>query len=220
MGRIQFIDDGKTEFVGGRNMWVSEITEEDLTNEITDRLLFEGLEDTGENVDCIIVLGSIKATRYRVPMAVNAYNSGRANKIMLCGGALRDFPDGECIESEHMYKRTLELGIPEEDIILENTSKSTVENLLCALVELQRTFWLNRVSKVLLVTATYHMRRSLAIARYLFPAHIDIVPCPADDDNTNRDNWMNTPKGIERARGEALNIVRCVKNGVIPDFEI
>lgn len=201
-------------------MWVSEITEENLTDEIVDRLLFEGLEDTGENVDCIIVLGSIKAARYRVPIAVNAYNSGRADKIMLCGGALRDFPDGECIEAEHMYKRTLELGIPEEDIILENTSKSTVENILCALVELQRTFWLNRVSKVLLVTTTYHMRRSLAIARYLFPAHINIVPCPADDDNTKRDNWMNTPKGIERAGGEVLNIVNCVKNGVIPDFEI
>ena len=128
--------------------------------------------------------------------------------------------DGECIEAEHMYKRTLELGIPEEDIILENTSKSTVENILCALVELQRTFWLNRVSKVLLVTTTYHMRRSLAIARYLFPEHIDIVPCPADDVNTKRDNWMNTPKGIERARGEANNIVSCIKNGVIPDFEI
>lgn len=34
-------------------MWVSKITEEDLTDEIIDRLLFEGLEDTGENVDCI-----------------------------------------------------------------------------------------------------------------------------------------------------------------------
>lgn len=201
-------------------MWVSKITEEDLTDEIIDRLLFEGLEDTGENVDCIIVLGSIKATKYRVPIAVNAYNAGRAKKIMLCGGALRDFSEGKFIESEHMNKRTLELGVPQEDIIVENTSKSTVENILYALVELQRAFWLNKVSKVLLVTANYHMRRSLAIARYLFPAHIDIIPCPADDNNTNRDNWMNTDKGVERARGEALNIIRCVNNGVIPDFEI
>ena len=64
------------------------------------------------------------------------------------------------------------------------------------------------------------MRRSLAIARYLFPLHIEIVPCPAGDNNTKRNNWMNTQAGIERAKGEALNIVRCVKNGVIPDFEI
>lgn len=132
-------------------MWVSKITEHDLTNEIIDRILFEGIEDTGENVDCIIVLGSIKATKYRIPVAVNAYNAGRAKKIMLCGGALRKFPDGEYREAEHMYKRVTECGIPKENIIVENTSQSTVENILCAMVELQRTFWLNNVKKVLLV---------------------------------------------------------------------
>lgn len=201
-------------------MWVSKITEEDLTEEVIDRLLYEGIQDTGEKIDCIIVLGSIKAAKYRVPVAVDAYHAGRTNKIMMCGGAVREFPNGEYMEAEHMYKRALELGVPREDIILETTSQNTVENILCALVELQRTFWLNKIRKVLLVTTTYHMRRSLAIARYLFPKHIEIIPCPAPDENTNRNNWMNTPKGIERAKGESLNIVRCVKNGVIPDFEI
>lgn len=201
-------------------MWVSKFKEEDLTDEIIDRILFECIQDTGEDVDCIIVLGSIKAAKYRVPMAANAYNAGRANKVMLCGGALRDFLEGKMMEVEHMRKKALQLGIKETDIILESTSQNTVENILCALVELQRVFWLNKVKKVLLVTTTYHMRRSLALARYLFPAHIDIIPCPADDENTRRDNWMNTPLGIERAKGEVLNIIRCVENGVIPDFEI
>lgn len=31
---------------------------------------------------------------------------------------------------------------------------------------------------------------------------------------------MNTTKGIDRAKAEALKIVRYVNNGVIPDFEI
>lgn len=201
-------------------MFVSRIKEEDLTLEMVDRLLFQGLEDTGENADCIIVLGSIKAVKYRVPVAVNAYNAGRASKIMLCGGALRNFSGGKCSEAEHMCKAVLEFGVAEENVILENSSQNTVENILFALVELQRTFWLNKVRRVLLVTTAYHMRRSLAIARYLFPEHVAIVPCPANDSNTRRDNWMNTPEGIERAKGEAMNIVRCVINGVIPDFEI
>lgn len=201
-------------------MLVSKLKEEDLTFEVVDRLLFQGLEDTGENADCIIVLGSIKAAKYRVPVAVDAYNAGRASKLMLCGGALRDFPVGKCSEAEHMRKAVLELGVAEENIILENSSQNTVENILFALIELQRTFWLNKVRRVLLVTTAYHMRRSLAIARYLFPEHIAIVPCPANDCNTRRENWMNTPVGIERAKGEAMNIVRCVINGVIPDFEI
>lgn len=201
-------------------MFVSSITENDLTEEMVDRLLFRGIEDGGENADCIIVLGSLKAARYRLPVAVDAYKNGRARKIMLCGGKVRDFPEGKYTEAEYMYKTALEMGVPEEDIILENTSQSTIENLLCALVELQRAFWLNKVSKVLLVTASYHARRALAIARYLFPKHIEIFPCPADDNNTRRDNWMNTPVGIKRARGEAMKLVSSVANGIIPDFEI
>ncbi len=58
------------------------------------------------------------------------------------------------------------------------------------------------------------------IARYLFPDYITIIPCVANDNNTRRDNWMNTLVGIERAKGEAMNIVRYVIDGVIPDFEI
>lgn len=32
-------------------MWISQITEENLTNDVIDRLLFEGLYDRGEKVD-------------------------------------------------------------------------------------------------------------------------------------------------------------------------
>jgi len=201
-------------------MLVSKIKEEDLTIQVVDRLLFQGIEDTGETADCILVLGSVKAAKYRVPVAVEAYKTGRANVLMLCGGKLREFPAGNCSEADHMRQAALELGVSEENIILENSSQNTVENILFALIELQRTFWLNNVRRVLLVTTTYHMRRSLAIARYLFPEHIAIVPCPADDTNTKRDNWMRTPAGIERAKGEAMKLVRYVITGVIPDFEI
>ena len=201
-------------------MLVSRIKEEDLTIEVIDKLLFQGLEDTGENADCIIVLGSIKAAKYRVPVAVDAYNAGRTSKLMLCGGKLRDFPDGKYSEAEHMRQAALALGVAEEDIVLENSSQNTVENILFALIELQRSFYLNHVHSVLLVTTAYHMRRSLAIARYLLPKHITVIPCPANDNNTRRDNWMNTQVGTDRAKKEAMKIVESVLNGIIPDFEI
>lgn len=201
-------------------MFVSNIKEEDLSIELVDRLLFQGLEDTGENADCIIVLGSMKAAKYRVPVAVQAYQAGRAGRILLCGGKLRDFPDGKYKEAEHMRQAALAFGVPEEDILLENKSQNTVENILFSLIELQRSFWLNRVHRVLLVTTAYHMRRSLAIARYLLPKHITVLPCPANDTSTRRDNWMNTSVGVDRAKSEAMKIVSSVNNGMIPDFEI
>lgn len=201
-------------------MLVSKITEQALTTEMIDKLLFQGLEDTGEKADCIIVLGSMKAAKYRVPVAVEIYNAGRASKIILCGGKLRKFPDGTYSEAEHMRRAALDLGVSEEDIIVENTSQNTVENIRFALKELEKIFGSNNLRSVLLVTTAYHMRRSLAIARSLFPKHITVIHCPANDTNTRRDNWMNTSVGIERAKGEAMKIVRYIADGIIPDFEI
>lgn len=201
-------------------MWVSEITKEDLTNDVIDRLLFEGLDDNGASVDCIIVLGSIKAAEYRVPAAAEAFFSGRSEKILLCGGKVRSFSGESMTEADNMYQKALALGVPEANIMIEKSSQNTIENILCSLLELQRSMWLNRVKSVLLVTTTYHMRRSLHIAKYLFPAHISVYPCPADDTTTKRDNWMNTPKGVDRVTKEVLKIVSCVNSGVIPDFEI
>ena len=201
-------------------MWVSQITENELTDHVIDRLLFDGLNDDGKSADCIIVLGSIKAVKYRVPVAIKAFFEGRAEKVMLCGGKTRSFSDGNMTEAERMYERALELGVPKTSIILENNSQNTTENMLCSLLELQRSMGLNKVKSVLLVTATFHMRRSLQIAKYLFPPHISVYPCPADDTTTKRDNWMNSKEGIDRAKTEALKIVRYVTDGIIPDFEI
>ena len=199
-------------------MLVSSIKEENLTFDVIDRLLFCGIEDTGENADCIIVLGSSKASKYRIPVAAKAYHEGRSSKIMLCGGVVRDFQGEKCSESEHMRRSALVLGVPEENIILENSSQNTIENILFAMAELQRAFWLNKVRRVLLITTAYHTRRSLAVARAFFPKYITVIPCPANDNNTRRDNWMNTPDGIQRAKVEAMKIVRYVQNGVISDY--
>lgn len=199
---------------------ISEIDKNNISNEIVDRVLFEGIEDTKEAVDCIIVLGSNKASKYRVPAAIEAYKEGRADKIILSGGSIREFPEGSMSEAEHMRKTAVSMGVNPEDIILETKSTNTVENMLCSLMELQSTFWLNNIKRVLLVTTTYHMRRSLAIAKYLFPEHIEIIPCTADDNNTRRDNWMNSDEGRNRAIAEVVNIITCVENGVFPDFEI
>ena len=196
-------------------MLVSQLTEEQLTDEQIQRLLFDGIVDGGQQADCILVLGSRKAVEYRVPVAVTAYRAGRAPRLLMSGGAMEPIP-----EAEWMRQKAVELGVPDENILVESQSRNTVENMLYSLVTLQRAFWLNRVHSILLVTTVCHMRRSLHIARYLFPAHIKVYPCPALDRNTRPDNWMLTEKGRQRATAEAQNIIRCVKNGVFPDFAI
>lgn len=48
----------------------------------------------------------------------------------------------------------------------------------------------------------------------------EVYPCPVDDTNTKKDNWMKSEEGRKRAVAEVENIIRCVRNGAFPDFEI
>lgn len=54
-------------------MKASQLTKENITPEIVDKLLFEGLDYKGETADVIIVLGSRKACDYRVPLAAKLF---------------------------------------------------------------------------------------------------------------------------------------------------
>ena len=201
-------------------MKVSSLKKSDLSREIVDKLLYEGLEDAGDSGDCIMVFGSNKAPKYRVPRAVSLYHDKRASKILLCGGTLRETEIGFLSEAEMMRTKALEMGIPDEDIILEEISKSTKENILCALLILERTFKLSKINKILFVTTNYHMRRCLLMAQTYMPGWIKLCPCPADDLTTKRDNWYNNEKGYQRAKDEAWKIICYINENSIPDFEI
>lgn len=54
-------------------MKASQLTKENITPEIVDKLLFQGLDYKGETADVIIVLGSRKACDYRVPLAAKLF---------------------------------------------------------------------------------------------------------------------------------------------------
>ena len=97
-------------------MWVSEIAEENLTDVLIDSLLFDGLSDNGEKADCIIVLGSIKAAKYRVPAAAKVYFEKRAGKVMLCGGAMRNFPGETMAEALNIVRCVNNGVIPDFEI--------------------------------------------------------------------------------------------------------
>ncbi len=198
-------------------MKVSTLKPEDLTNDIVDKILFRGLEDRGDAGDCIMVLGSTKAPRYRVPKAVSIYRDKRSSKILLCGGRT---VDGTLSEAEMMRRKAIELGMPNEDILMEELSLSTKENMLCALLPLDRAFKLSRIQRILLVTTTYHMRRCLLMAQAYMPRWIEISPCPADDTNTCRDTWYRSETGCQRAKDEAWKIICYINEKSIDDLEI
>lgn len=197
-------------------MKVSEINYDDLTQDVVDKILFEGIEDNQLCGDCIMVLGSASAYKYRLPKAVELYKQKRARKILVSGGTT----DGAEPEAHRMVKYLTEAGVPPEDIFAEDISTSTAENFICSLYVLHQKIKITTVKELLLVTTRFHMRRSLMTAESFMPKWIKVYPCPADDTNTLRHNWFLHEKNNKMAKDEAYKISCYIREGCIDDFEI
>lgn len=199
-------------------MRISELDENRLSDTDKSNLLFN-LRDDGQRGDCIVVLGSQKAVKYRVPKAVELYQAGRASNILVSGGS--HWPGHADPEALEMKQALIDAGVPEDAILADTESRSTKENALCSLVVLDRHLPLHTVKRLLLVTTSFHMRRAYLTFRTYIPAWIALTLCPAEIDKTTRaDTWRLNPNGIQRVEDECRHLIRHVKSGYLMDDEI
>lgn len=90
----------------------------------------------------------------RVDTAIRLYQAHRAPKVVLSGGAL----EGDVSEARGMAFVMKQEGVPEEALLLENSSRTTYENAMLTEEELKE----HNFGKVLLVTSALHMPRAMA----------------------------------------------------------
>ncbi|RDW19820.1 YdcF family protein [Oceanobacillus chungangensis] len=199
-------------------MKISQLQHEKLTDEQMTALLYKNIKDDLEKGDCIFVLGSSKAVEYRLPKAVQLYKEGRAKKLLFSGGVV--WEKGGLTEAELLREKAMELGIPKEDILIEKESKHTKENALASLLVLDRAFGLHNINRLLVVTTTYHMRRTHLTLRTYMPAWIKYSLCAVNDRTTREENWFQTPYGRERVEKETSKIIHYVKLGSLVDEEM
>lgn len=135
-----------------------------------------GSRDRAAPADAALVLGFALAPDgsprpqlvARVEHAVSLYRRGLVPRLILSGGVAR----GGKTEAIVMRDLALAAGVPADAIVLEQDSRSTIENFACA-GPLTRSLG---VSRVLLVTEPWHMTRALLLAR----RHgLDLRPSPA-----------------------------------------
>lgn len=186
------------------------------TDENIDRLLFEGLDLKECSADLIMVLGSRKACEYRVPEAVRLYKQGYAGRLLLCGGKVQATGRGVMPEWQAMKAAAVEYGVREQDILTEERSMSTEENLRYGGEIMGR---LDGCRKVILVTTAYHVRRALLMAQKLLPQYT-FLPCPVNKGSAFRDNWKKTVKGRETVLDEWRKFGYYIRAGLIDDVDI
>lgn len=94
----------------------------------------------------------------RVTHAYRLYKMGKIDKILISGGSGRllgqDVMDADLIV---MYYDLV--GVPREDILLENQSRNTYENAAFSADLIKAD---NPEAKVVLITSAFHMKRALA----------------------------------------------------------
>ncbi len=105
-----------------------------------------------------------RATLYRLKKAFEIWKKF-GGRIYVSGGEQNE----KVSEASVMKKTLIEWGVPKNDIITEDRSKSTKENALFLADKLPRRFNL--------VTSAVHMRRSLMVFRKLGK---DPIPVPTD----------------------------------------
>ncbi|GIN74776.1 hypothetical protein J14TS2_52510 [Bacillus sp. J14TS2] len=199
-------------------MYISQLESEKLTDQQMTNLLFAGIEDDQKKGDCIFVVGSSKATTYRLPIAVELYKQGRARKILFSGGV--KWQGSDISEAMTLRKEAIALGVPEMDILIEDESRHTFENVLASLLVLNRAFHLHNIERLLVVTTSYHMRRLHLTLKTYMPSWIEFSLCPANDRNTKKENWFLSEKGRQRVQLESSKVISYVKQGALIDENI
>ncbi|MFC4024599.1 YdcF family protein [Oceanobacillus longus] len=199
-------------------MKISQLQPGKLTDAQMTKLLYNNMEDDHKKGDCIFVPGSSKAVIYRLPKAVKLYKNGRSKKILFSGGVV--WEGAVLTEAELLRNKAIEMGIPDEDIIIEKESLHTKENVLASLLVLDRALGLHNIQRLIIVTTNIHMRRMHLSLKTFMPPWISFSLCMVDDKTTTQGKWFQYPYGRKRVEMEVNKIIHYVKRGYIIDEEV
>lgn len=115
--------------------------------------------------DAAVVLGAAvwgaevsPVFRERINHGIDLYRKGRVRKLIFTGGQGNS---GEPTESSAARQYAMRSGVPAADILIEEQSHNTYENIMYA----KRLADARGLRKVLLVSDPLHMKRAVAMAR-------------------------------------------------------
>ncbi len=205
-------------------MKVSELTVEEiaaLDNAAKEKIIFCDMEDDGGKGEFAILLGGRFAfLGERCRAAAELYHAGRVQYVIPSGGVAWDYEGGQLTEAEYMKKQLMEMGVPEEAIVMENEARTTKENMIYATLQMNRKIRLPGLHKAYIITSQSHMRRGIAFARIFLPSTMEVAPYPAKNGVEIKGEWYKTEIGRQRAERELFLIKEQIDLGILADIEL
>lgn len=147
----------------------------------------------------------------RTRRGVSLYLAGYIPKILVTGGGVlaRLHP-----EAKRMAEHARAMGIPDSDLLTEDRSSNTFENVKFSAEMLQAAGLFEKLSTVILVSSEWHMRRVLLTTRRYFPKSIRLLGCPTCE-GCSRDNWAQSEECRREVSDEALLLATYLETGAL-----
>ncbi len=198
-------------------MKLSEINGEKLNDSLVSEILFTVPKDDLKKGDCIFVFGTPHDWKNRMDVAIKLYREGRSSKILISGGIGEESKKSESLT---MMQYALDYGVLEDDILIENESQNTTENVLCSLLVLHRASLLAKIKRLLIVSNPAHIRRCMLTLSKYMPRGIEYSYCYDDESIYSEKNWQNDPIIREKVFKEVKNMIKYIKEGIIDDIDL
>lgn len=147
--------------------------------------------------DVIIVLAGEREER--VEYGVWLYQQGYAPQIIMAGGPVV----WRVTAAQIMKEQAVFLGVPAEDILLEERSTTTEEN-----AEFTKDLMIaNEFKSALLVTSPYHSRRASRIFHRVFGQEMEIISVPVPNSRFSVDEWWKRDRDTRQVVSEYLKLI-------------
>ena len=157
------------------------------------RIYRYGSVSADTEADAAVVLGAAVWTnnvspvfRERINHALNLYRQNRVRKIIFTGG--KGSPN-EPTEAAAARSYALANGIPAQDILVEQKSHTTYENIVYA----KHLADANNLKKVLIVSDPLHMKRAMTMA-----ADVGLEAYPSPTPTTKYQGWITQLREVAR----------------------
>lgn len=181
---------------------------------ITDITNYIFVNDKPEQADIIFLPGG--SFPQQGEYAAKLYKDGFADKLLPSGGvSVKSGKFGGVKSKQDIYNRNYKTdcefltdvlvknGVPDNAIYAENKSGHTRDNAFMSRIVADK----NRleIRKAIVVCKAFHARRCLMLYQLAFPK-TEIIICPFEAYDINRENWHTFEYGIDRVLGE---LARC-----------
>ncbi|MEM7143763.1 MAG: YdcF family protein [Verrucomicrobiota bacterium] len=122
----------------------------------------------------------------RLLNALELYREGKVKRLVIAGGSAAVLGEkvGEAVPAGRFLRR---MGIPEEDVMMDNGSRNTRENALASAKLLEEMGGEEGAAGVLLVTSGFHMRRALGCFE---KAGVEAAPFATDHRADREGSWI------------------------------